>query len=111
MGYDPPHRAGLVAEGRGSAETSKLVRSPAASLGLAARALVVLLASEGLANYETAELAGMSRPTVNRWRARCTERGLDGFADEQRPGSADDYRRAKIIAATLTPPESLGVTH
>jgi len=90
----------------------KLVRSTTAPAGLAARARVVLLASEGLANYEIAASVGMSRPTVNRWRARYAERGIDGLADEQRPGRPKTIDEAKIIAATLTPPpKSLGVTH
>ena len=73
---------------------------------------MVLLAAEGLANYEIAALVGMSRPTVNRWRARYAERGIDGLADEQRPGRPKTIDEAKIIAATLTPPpKSLGVTH
>jgi transposase len=90
----------------------KLVRATTGSSGLAARARVVLLASEGVANYEIAELVGMSRPTVNRWRARYAERGIAGLADEQRPGRPKTIDQGKVIAATLTPPpKSLGVTH
>ncbi len=90
----------------------RLVRSTTVPSGLAARARVVLLAAEGLANYEIAASVGMSRPTVNRWRARYAERGIDGLADEQRPGRPKMIDEAKIIAATLTPPpKSLGVTH
>jgi len=90
----------------------RLIRSTTAPSGLAARARVVLLAAEGLANYEIAASVGMSRPTVNRWRARYAERGIDGLADEQRPGRPKMIDEAKIIAATLTPPpKSLGVTH
>ena len=90
----------------------KLVRSTTAAAGLAARARVVLLAAEGLANYEIAASAGMSRPTVNRWRARYAERGIDGLADEPRPGRPKTIDEAKIIAATLSPPpKSLGVRH
>ena len=90
----------------------RLVRSTTVPSGLAARARVVLLAAEGLANYEIAASVGMSRPTVNRWRARYAERGIDGLVDEQRPGRPKMIDEAKIIAATLTPPpKSLGVTH
>ncbi len=90
----------------------RLVRSTTVPSGLAAGARVVLLAAEGLANYEIAASVGMSRPTVNRWRARYAERGIDGLADEQRPGRPKMIDEAKIIAATLTPPpKSLGVTH
>ena len=93
-------------------ELQKLVRSTTVRSGLAARARVVLLASQGLANYEIAALVGMSRPTVNRWRSRYAERGIAGLADEQRPGRPATVGQAKIVAATLTPPPaSLGVTH
>jgi transposase len=93
-------------------ELQKLVRSTTVRSGLAARARVVLLASQGLANYEIAALVGMSRPTVNRWRWRYAERGIAGLADEQRPGRPATVDQAKIVAATLTPPPaSLGVTH
>src|SRR6478752_9453060 len=90
----------------------KLVRSRTTGAGLAARARVVLLASDGVPNVEIAELVGMSRPTVNRWRSRYVERGIAGLADEKRPGRPKTVDEAKVIAATLTPPPaSLGVTH
>jgi len=76
----------------------KLVRSTSGPWGLASRARVVLLASEGVANYEIAGVVGMSRPTVNRWRARYTDRGIDGLADEQRPGRPKTVDEAKVIA-------------
>ena len=51
----------------------------------------------------------MTRPTVNLWRSRYAERGLAGLVEEQRPGRPRTVDRAKIIAATLTPPpNSLG---
>jgi transposase len=90
----------------------RLVRSRTTRSGLAARARVVLLASEGVANYQIAELVGMSRPTVNRWRARYAERGIAGLVDEQRPGRPKTIDEAAVVAATLTPPPaSLGATH
>jgi transposase len=93
-------------------ELEKLVRSTTGPAGLAGRARVVLLASEGIANYEIAALVGMSRPTVNRWRARYAERGIAGLADVRRPGRPKTVDQSMIIAATLTPPpKNLGVTH
>ena len=90
----------------------RLVRSTTASSGLAGRARVVLLASEGVANYEIAARVGMSRPTVNRWRVRYAELGMAGLGDQKRSGRPRTVDQAKIIAATLTPPsKSLGVTH
>ena len=54
----------------------------------------------------------MSRPTVNRWRVRYVEAGVDGLADEGRPGRPKAVDPRRIVAATLTPPPArLGVTH
>ena len=79
---------------------------------MARRARIVLLAADGVANYAIAERVGVTRPTVNLWRSRYAERGLAGLVEEQRPGRPRIVDRAKIIAATLTPPpDSLGVTH
>ena len=89
-----------------------LVRSSTVAAGLAQRARVVLLASDGVANYEIAERVGVSRPTVNLWRSRYAEQGLAGLETEKRPGRPRSVDRATVIAATLTPPpKSLGVTH
>jgi transposase len=89
-----------------------LTRSSAAPSGLAARARIVLLAAEGTPNVEIARLVGVSRPTVNMWRARYAERGLPGLADEQRSGRKRSVDQRTIVAETLTPPPaSLGGTH
>jgi transposase len=72
----------------------------------------VLLAADGVPNYEIAELVGFSRPTVNVWRARYAAEGIAGLTDRARPGRAPSVDQSKIITATLTPPpKSLGVTH
>jgi transposase len=89
-----------------------LVRSSTASAGLAQRARVVLLAADGVANYEIADRVGVTRPTVNRWRSRYAERGLAGLETQKRPGRPRTVDRAAVITSTLTPPPaSLGVTH
>ena len=49
---------------------------------------------------------------MNKWRSRYAERGLDGLADDPRPGPARRVDQRKIITETLTPPpKTLGVTH
>src|SRR4051794_31931665 len=79
---------------------------------MAARARIVLLAADATPNHQIAEKVGVSRPTVNKWRSRYAERGLEGLADDPRPGPARTVDQRKIITATLTPPpKSLGVTH
>jgi transposase len=89
-----------------------LTRSSSVGAGLAARARIVLLAADGTPNVEIARLVGVSRPTVNAWRARCVERGLAGLADEKRSGRRRSIDQRRIVAETLTPPPvSLGVTH
>jgi transposase len=72
----------------------------------------VLLSADGVPKQEIAELAGVSRPTVDKWRSRYAEAGIAGLADEQRAGRPAVVDQAKIIAATLSPPpKRLGVTH
>jgi Winged helix-turn helix len=63
-------------------------------------------------NVEIARLVGVSRRTMNAWRARYAERGLAGLADEKRCGRRRSIDQRRIVAETLTPPPaSLGVTH
>src|SRR3954454_25057677 len=89
-----------------------MLRTPTLAAGLVQRARVVLLASDGMANYEIADRLGVSRATVNLWRGRYTEQGLAGLAGQKPPGRPRSVDRSKVITATLTPPPStLGVTH
>jgi transposase len=93
-------------------ELAGLTRSSSVSAGLAARARIVLLAAEGTPNVEIARLVGVSRPTVNVWRARYAEHGLAGLADQKRSGRKRSIDQRRIVAETLRrPPGSLGVTH
>ena len=73
-------------EGSATGRAGGVLRSTSVGAGLAQRARIVLLAAEGVPNSEIAERVGVSRPTVNLWRARYAERGLAGLADEERPG-------------------------
>ena len=93
-------------------ELERLTRSSTVPAAAAQRARIVLLASEGVANYVIAERVGVTRPTVNLWRTRYAEWGLAGLGDQKRPGRPRKVDRAAIIAATLSPPpKSVGVTH
>jgi transposase len=93
-------------------ELVRLTRSSSVRAGLAQRARIVLLASEGVKNAEIAERIGVTRPTVNLWRSRYAEQGLAGLADVDRPGRPKTVDQRMIIAETLTPPPArLGVTH
>src|SRR3954453_21291670 len=93
-------------------ELSRLVRSSSVRAGLAQRARIVFLASDGMRNAEIADRVGVSRPPVNRWRARYAELGVVGLVDEARPGRPRTVDQREIVAATLVPPPAvLGVTH
>ena len=103
---------GLLLRDGDRLELERLTRSSTAPSGLAVRARIVLLAATATPNHQIAERVGVSRPTVNKWRSRYAERGLDGLADEPRPGPARTVDQRKIITETLTPPpKRLGVTH
>ena len=98
--------AGRTAEALGlrdgdRGELERLTRSSTGAAGLALRARVVLLAAEGTPNHVIAERVGLSRPSVNKWRARYAERGLDGLVDEPRPGPARRVDQHRIITATF----------
>ena len=94
------------------AELERLTRSSTAPAGIAARARIVLLSAEATPNHRIAEKVGVSRPTVNKWRSRYAERGLDGLVDDPRPGPARTVDQRRVITETLTPPpKRLGVTH
>jgi transposase len=93
-------------------QLTRLVRASSVRAGLAQRARIVLLASDGVLNADIAERVGVSRPTVNRWRARYAEAGIEGLVDEDRPGRPRRVDQRQIVAETLVPPPaSLGVTH
>src|SRR5664280_1792656 len=107
----PGARALLLRDGD-QAGLSRLVRASSVPAGLAQRARIVLLASEGRRNAEIAERVGVSRPTVNLWRLRYLEAGVAGLVDGDRSGRPKRVDERDIIAATLTPPPvRLGVTH
>ena len=75
----------------------RLSRSRSASVRLAERAKIVLLAAVSKTNGEIAEALGMTRQKVGRWRDRYHEYGLAGIEkDAPRPG-----RKKKISARTV----------
>jgi transposase len=78
---------------------------------LALRARIVLAAAGQLTNAEIAELEGISRPTVTKWRNRFAERRLEGLMDEPRPGrprTITDEQVERVVITTLesTPPDA-----
>ena len=68
------------------------------------RARIVLGAAGQLTNAEIAELEGVSRPTVTKWRNRFAERRLEGLMDEPRPGrprTITDEQVETVVIKTL----------
>jgi len=104
--------AALVLREGDRVELERLTRSSSVPAGLAQRARIVLLASQGLANSAIMELTDSTRPKVILWRRRYEEEGIAGLADHKRPGRPRVIDQAAIVTATLTPPpKRLGVTH
>ncbi len=104
--------AALVLRDGDEVELGRWARSSSGPAGLAKRARIILLAADGLANYEIAALTGVTRPTVNLWRSRYAEIGVRGLNDRDRPGRPVRVDQRKIVAETLKPPPArLGVTH
>jgi transposase len=64
-----------------------LTRRRKTASGMAQRATIVLCAATGESNLTIARKLGINRLTVGKWRARFSERRLDGLYDEPRPGA------------------------
>ena len=76
---------------------------------LALRARIVLAAAGDLTNQEIAELEGVSRPTVTKWRKRFAAKRVEGLLDEPRPGRprtiADEQVEAVVIRTLESKPK------
>lgn len=87
-------------------------RRPTTAQALALRARIVLLAAEPeTTNTAIAKRLGITMPTVTKWRNRFAARGVDGLADEPRPGAKrtiTDAQVEQVLATTLeeTPAEA-----
>ena len=82
---------------------------------MATRARVVLWRAEGRLKKQIAELAGVSRPTVDLWLDRYEAEGLAGLIDRSHAAPREQVPapvRARILAATRTsPPTGTGLSH
>ena len=94
---------------------AELARLPSVPSGLAKRARMVLLASDGMPNAQIARAVGVSRPTVIGWRDRYEQGGIKALGDEPRSGRPRQIDEADVVVATLAdggrPPQRLGITH
>jgi transposase len=98
-----------------AAALRELTSSPSVSAEVATRARIVLWAGEGRRRVDIAELAGVSLPTVDRWRARYAESGIAGLTG-RKPGrgraQVPARARGRVIALTrTTPPAGSGLSH
>lgn len=76
------------------------------------RALCVLLIAEGHRPNQVAEWLGEHTRTLERWRKRFTDNGLDGLIDETSPGrppklSVEEWKRLR--AELSQPPATYGL--
>ena len=76
------------------------------------RALCVLLIAEGHRPNQVAEWLGEHTRTLERWRKRFIDNGLDGLIDETSPGrppklSAEEWKRLRIELSR--PPATYGL--
>jgi transposase len=79
-------------------------RRPKSAQALALRSKIVLACADGTANKEVAARLGVTPQMVGKWRARFVASGLDGLADEPRPGQPrkiTDEQVEEVIVKTL----------
>src|SRR3981081_782841 len=97
------------------AEWQAVVKSADVPAPVATRARVVLWRAEGRLKKQIAELAGVSRPTVDLWLDRYEAEGLAGLVDRSHAAPREQVPapiRARILAATRTsPPTGTGLSH
>src|SRR5258706_883441 len=99
----------------GRAELRALVSSRDVSADVATRARIVLWMAEGRLRVETAALAGVSLPTVDRWVDRYAREGVAGLVERSHAAPREQVPAwvvARVLALTRqTPPESTGLSH
>jgi len=97
------------------ADLRALVNSRDVSAAVATRARIVLWMGDGRLRVETAALAGVSLPTVDRWVDRYEQEGVAGLLDRSHAAPREQvpaWVPARILALTRqTPPASTGLSH
>lgn len=97
------------------AELRALVNSPDVAATVGTRARIVLWRAEGRRKKEVAELAGVSRPTVDLWLGRYAADGIAGLLDQVHGAGREQVSaqvRGRILAMSRTsPPAETGLSH
>nr|WP_225438890.1 IS630 family transposase [Candidatus Frankia nodulisporulans] len=104
----------MLEEGQ-RAELSALINSRDVPANVATRARIVLWHAERAPKARIAELAGVSRPTVDLWLRRYEQGGVGALVDRRRGAPREQVPaavRARIVALTrTTPPAETGLSH
>jgi hypothetical protein len=80
-----------------------LARRPKTAQRVALRARIILRAASGQLNQEIARGLGVTGATVGKWRERFRIEGMEGLADEPRPGAPRKITDAQVEAALPKP--------
>jgi transposase len=100
-------RKPLTVEPTDQEKLELLARRPKTAQRVAIRSKIVLRAAEGLSNQEIAGRLGITGATVGKWRERYRVQGMEGLADEPRPGTPRKITDAKVEEAVTQTLESL----
>ena len=92
-------------------ELTRLSRSGRTSVRLAERSRIVLLAAQGLQNKEIAELLGVGRVQVARWRQRYLESGIEGIERDLSRGAPPVKVDVKHLVELTTQSKPDSATH
>jgi transposase len=84
-----------------------LARRPKTAQRVAIRSKIILRAEEGLTNPEIARKLGVTGATVGKWRERYRVPGMEGLADEPRPGTPRKITDTQVAEAVTQTLESL----
>jgi len=99
-------RKPLIVKPEDREKLEMLLRRPRTAQRLAVRSKIVLRAAEGWSNLEIARRLEITGATVGKWRERFRTLGLEGLADEPRPGAPRTLTDAMVEEAVTRTLES-----